>query len=309
MAEGARWSVSRRSFLGATVGAVVLPTAACGIRLEDDAPRVPLVPTRTPLAAEARLVDLTRDTAVLATWADALAGELPAALATIHRRQHAVLRTTLLRGQVPSSSVDGTTTPAPTPTLAPTGGRAALAAAEAAAAASAGSLAGVASELRATVAALHAQRYAAVSLLTGRPPVVPREPVADGAVRELATGTSAAVWFLEVVSARSTGRQRSRSDTTLETLRDLLTDQVAGGSTPVAVLGHPLPFPVDSPRDAARLAREVLTSLRAGFGEHLEPLVTAHRAAGMDAVTRWLGTVETEAHRWGVDLAPFPGLT
>ena len=47
----------------------------------------------------------------------------------------------------------------------------------------------------------------------------------------------------------------------------------------------------------------------AGYGEHLEPLVTTHGAAGISAVTRWLGTVETEAHRWGADLLPFPGLT
>lgn len=307
MAECARGGVARRILLGAVVGAVGLPATACGIRLEDDAPRVPLVPTRTPLAAEAQLVALTRDTAALAAWAASLPGALPADLATLHRRQHTVLRTTLLRRQVPSGSVDGTTTPTPSPS--PSGGRPALAAAEAAAAATAGTLAGVARDLRATVAALHAQRYAAASLLTGRPPVVAREPVTDDLVRELAAGTAAAVWFLEVVSARSTGSQRSRSDATLETLRDLLTDQVAGGSRPAAALGHPLPFPVDSPGDAARLAREVLTTLRADHGRHLEALVTSHGAAGMAAVTRWLGTVETEAHRWGVTLAPFPGLT
>jgi hypothetical protein len=307
MAEGAPGGVARRTLLGTAVAAVVLPTAACGIRLEDDAPQVPLVPTRTPVPLEARLVELTRDTAALAASAAALPGGLPADLAAIHERQHSVLRTTLLRQQVPSTAVDGTRTPTPSPSASVR--RADLAAAEAAAAASAGSLAGVATDLRATVAALHAQRYAAASLLTGRPPVVPREPVADEAVGELAAGTSAAVWFLEVVSARSTGRQRSRSDATLETLRNLLTDQVTGGSTPAAVLGHPLPFPVETAGDAARLAREVLTSLRAGYGEHLEPLVTAYGAAGISAVTRWLGTVETEAHRWGADLVPFPGLT
>ena len=74
-------------------------------------------------------------------------------------------------------------------------------------------------------------------------------------------------------------------------------------------LGHPLPFPVEGPTDAARLARQTLTSLRAGYGEHLEPLVTSDGAAGLAALTRWLGTVEVEAHRWGVDLEPFPGLT
>jgi hypothetical protein len=26
-------------------------------------------------------------------------------------------------------------------------------------------------------------------------------------------------------------------------------------------------------------------------------------------MTRWVGAVEVEAHRWGVDLQPFPGLS
>ena len=66
---------------------------------------------------------------------------------------------------------------------------------------------------------------------------------------------SAAVYFLEVVSARSTGGQRARSDTTLGALRALRADQLAGGAGPDDSLGHPLPFPVDDAADAARLAR------------------------------------------------------
>ena len=45
-----------------------------------------------------------------------------------------------------------------------------------------------------------------------------------------------------------------------------------------------------------------------GTGQHLEAVVTDHGAAGLSALTRWLGTVEVEVHRWGVDLVPFPGL-
>ena len=83
----------------------------------------------------------------------------------------------------------------------------------------------------------------------------------------------------------------------------------AGGAAPADALGHPLPFLVESPADAARLGREVLTTLRAGTGQHLDPVVTGHGAAGLAALTRWVGTVEVEAHRWGADLVPFPGLT
>ncbi|HSO64077.1 MAG TPA: DUF4439 domain-containing protein, partial [Ornithinibacter sp.] len=184
----------------------------------------------------------------------------------------------------------------------------ALAADEAAAAAAAGTFAGVDPDLRATVAALHAQRPAAATLLSGRAPAVPGDTVDGAAVAALATLTSAAIFLMEVVAARSNGRQRARADSTLAALRDLRTDQLAGGAVADRALGHPLPFPVDSPADAARLAREVLTTLRAGSGEHLEAVVTAHGATGLTALARWVGTVEVEAHRWGVDLVPFPGL-
>ncbi len=106
MAEGPAVGVARRTAMAGVLAAVVLPAAACGIRLEDDAPRVPLVPTRTPVPGEAELVALTRDTAALAELAATTPGDLAADLATIHRRQHTVLRSTLLRRHVPAKELD-----------------------------------------------------------------------------------------------------------------------------------------------------------------------------------------------------------
>ncbi|MGB7820432.1 MAG: hypothetical protein WBL35_17060, partial [Ornithinibacter sp.] len=106
----------------------------------------------------------------------------------------------------------------------------------------------------------------------------------------------------------STGSQRTRAERTLAALRALLSDQEAGGSRPAETLGHPLPFPVETPARAARLARDVLTTLRSEHGAALEPLAIDHGATGIEAATRWLGAVEVEAHRWGVPLQPFPGL-
>ena len=82
---------------------------------------------------------------------------------------------------------------------------------------------------------------------------MPLDPVGGDRVGALATPRTAAVYFLEVVSARSTGAQRARSDTTLAALRALLADQLAGGARPDTSLGHPLPFPVDDAAAAARL--------------------------------------------------------
>lgn len=330
--DGRGRGVDRRTVVGGLLGVGVLTASGCGIRLEDDAPRVPLVPTRTPLPAEAGLVALTRDTLALATAAAALPGELAADLATLHRRQHTVLRTTLLRRQVPAADLDApvdtagptgaassspspSTTasaspaPSPSPSPSPSGdARARLAADEAVAAAAAGMLAGVEPDLHATVAAVHAQRYAAAVLLTGRVPEVPTTPVAGDTVARAVALTEAAVWLLEVVSARSTGGGRERSDGTLAVLRGLRADQLSGGAPSESALGHPLPFPVDDAGDAVRLAREVLTTLRADLGGLLAALVAEHGADGLAAATRWLGTVEVEAHRWGVPLVPFPGL-
>lgn len=331
MALGAGGPVARRTLIATALGSVALASASCGIRLEDDAPRIPLVPTRTPVPAEAALVALTRDTAALADAATALGGALGRALATVHTRQHTVLRTTLVRQQVPVADLDAeppatasptVTSPTATSPTAPTASpsatpsppgqapdaRAALAADEGAAAASSGELAGAARDLRATLAALHAQRYAAATLLAGRPPTVPEEPVDAAAVADLAGETSGAIWLFEVIAARSSGGQRTRADTSLRALRGLLADQVAGGARPEPALGHPLPFEVRTAADGTRLAREVLDALRAGYGPHLEPVVTETGADGMAALTRWLGTVEVEAHRWGLPLRPFPGL-
>lgn len=312
MTQGARPGVPRRIVVGGLV-AMVLPASGCGIRLEDDAPRVPLLPTRTPVPAEAELAALTRDTASLAELAESVPGALAAGLATIHRRQYTVLRTTLLAERVPAADLAAPTSagpsPSPSATASPGPGRARLAADEGASAAAASTFAGVAPDLRATMASLHAQRYAAATLLAGRPPSVPLDPVGGERVAALATSTSAAIYFLEVVAARSVGRQRASADATLAALRALLVDQRAGGARPDTPLGHPLPFPVDSPAAAARLARDAISTVRAGYGEHLAPIVASDGGPGLAALTRWLGGVEVEAHRWGVDLAPFPGLT
>ena len=138
---------------------------------------------------------------------------------------------------------------------------------------------------------------------------MPLDPITGSRVEALAGSTSAAIYFLEVVAARSTGGQRARADATLLALHDLRADQTGGGAVPDDSLGHPLPFAVDDRAAAARLARTTLTTLRASYGEQLAPIVASDGGAGLAALTRWLGTVEVEAHRWGVALAPFPGLT
>lgn len=314
-----------RRLLLAGVGAVLLaPVSGCGIRLEDDAPRVPLVPTRPPLAGEAALVALTRDCLHLAGLAEALATPLGRDLATLHRRQHTVLRTTLVARRVPAADLDATASPTgsatptgtATPTTAPTPGptvppASSLGAAEAEAAAGASRFSAVDADLLAPLAALHAQRWAAARLLTGS---APARPVAagppDGAGTDaLVAAADTATYLAEVGTARSTGARRRRAEATLAALRDLRADLRSGEDPPQVALGHPLPFPVRTAADVDRLFLESLTSLRATLGGGLAGLVAADPVTGLVAGTCWLGVVEVEAHRWGAPLAPFPGLT
>ncbi len=298
----------RRALLLGSLGALPL-LAGCGIRLEDDAPRVPLLPTRALLASEDLLTALTRGCVDLAGLAGRAPGPVAAALVPVHQRQHTVLRTTLVRMGVPVAVVDASSAPGwPSPSAtAVTAQR--LGAAEAGWAAGASRFAGVAQELRASVAALHAQRFAAAVLLTGDPPGAAGGPVTDDVVAELAAGTRGAAYFLEVVAARSRTALRTRAESTLESLQRLAADQVAGGSEPPVELGHPLPFAVRTDADAVRLARRALTAARDEYGVRLGPLVGRHGAAGWSATTRWLGTLEAECGRWGLPLQPFPSLT
>jgi hypothetical protein len=316
MWEGARPHPARRALLLGALAAVPA-LAGCGVRLEDDAPRVPLIPTREPVAGEGLLTALTRDTLRLAGLAAATPGTLAADLAPLHVRQHTVLRDALLARGVPAEALgmpapSPTTSPSPSPTTSAGADKeavATLADAEGSAAAGADRFMTVEADLRVPVAALHAQRFAAGWLLGGTAPRVPTDSVAGDVVEELAAHTAGAIYLVEVAAARSSGAQRRRARATRDVLAALLADQVAGGSRPEDSLGVPLPFTVRTAADAARLARTALTTLRDAHGARLEPLLEGSGGAGWSAATRWLGTVEAECHRWGVPLAAFPGLT
>jgi hypothetical protein len=333
---------SRRSVLAVLgLGAAGAALSGCGIRLEDDAPRVPLVPTREPVPGEAFLLQLWLGSQDLAAQASALGGPgtaLPARLAVLHRTQAEVLRTLLRTEGVPDSAVADarerhTATPstapsstsaassAASPTSTPGGpttgsgtttapSRSTLATAEAAALSpeSFAALGALDAESVATPAAALAQRAAAATLL-GR---VPAWPTQEEVPAELAAGaleaTRAAVYGFEVVAAQSAGAQRTQATATLATLRARVArlEQPAGDKAPPASLGYPLPFPVTTPGAARRLALHVLEGLRAS---HAAATGRAARdATGLAATVQWLAEAEGLCHRWGMSLQPFPGL-
>ncbi len=295
-----------RRLLLAGSGTVLLGAlTGCGVRLEDDAPRLPLVPTRRPLPAQDLMAALVRDTAVLAADASALGDDLGTDLAIAHRRQVTVLRATLLRAGVPADALDPT--PSPSSTADPRGLRSDVAARESAAAAAASSFAAAPTELLPTLAALHAQRVAAAALL-GEPARPAGDPPAGTGPTDAVSALRRACYLLEVAAARSAGARRERAVVTLGVLRALRDDAARPGQPPPA-LGYPLPFAVETGADVDRLVARATTDLRSSLGAALPALLATDAPTGLAGAARWLGGVEVEVHRWGGSLVPFPGLT
>jgi hypothetical protein len=296
---------------------------------------VPLIPARNPVPGEAFLIGLWQSSGELAAHAASLGGaatSLPARLAAIHRTQYDVLHTELLRLGVPPGVLDeaakhgssattsattsttsskGTTAPTPSTPSVPHAGPLGLAAAESedvgtAAFTGAASLPASAEPLAGSTLA---QRAAAAALL-GAPVVVP-EPAwkhLSLAASFLET-TRSAVYGFEVVAAQSpTGAQRTLALATLAALQARAETQAALAADAAGPpdLGYPLPFRVTTPSAARRLAVSLLTELRAALARDLGS--AGGDAEPLGSVVHWLADTEVLASRWGVALAPFPGL-
>ena len=328
---GAPVHPTRRQALGLGLAAAAATSlSACGIRLEDGSPGARPA-ARKPVPGEAFMVALWRHTEDLATRAAAAGGTgLPARLAALHRQQATVLRAELLRLGVPDAELtrSGATTGTGTATAAAasasgtsptasstTGGRTTAAELAAAEAGDLGptavtSLSRVMAGSVPLVGSVLAQRSAAATLL-GRPATWPDEAwKGQSLAATFLTTTRAAVYAFEVVAAQSpSGAQRTLATSTLSALRARAAAQeaMAGSSAGPPDLAHPLPFPVTTPAAARRLAVDVLTRLRAAGARDLGTAGTDTAALGL--LVRWLGETEVLASRWGVPLAPFPGLS
>ncbi len=326
--------------LGLAAAGVAL--SGCGIRLEDDAPRVPLIPTREPVPGEAFLLGLWLGSQDLAQQAAALGGAgtaLPARLASLHRAQADVLRTLLHTEGVPDRVVEDarkahTVAPSPTSTTS-TAGPAASTAPRASASASPGATGAPPAPSRSTLAtaeasALSAESFAALATLDAKAVVSPAAALAQRAAAATLLGkaptwpaqesvaadlaavaleaTRAAVYGFEVVAAQSGGSQRRLASATLATLRARASrlEEPAGEAATPPSLGYPLPFAVTSPSAARRLALHVLGGLRASRAAAASR--SAGEATGLAASVQWLAEAEGLCHRWGMPLRPFPGL-
>lgn len=321
-AEGTRRGSlpTRRELLRtAALATVVAPLlVACDIRLEDDAPTLPLL-QRKSVPDEAVLVDLVRRTTALAQAAGRVpnSNDAVSTLATIHRTQADVLRSRLTSAGVPNHVIDGTTTTTTTsPASAPTAAVSAppsttpqdVATAETAlVAAVLPTLATVTAANRAVVASVVASCGAAAEILGSTVPWPTADPLPPAAAVPLLEGTRSTAYAFQVVAAQTGGDQRAVAERTHTDLTTRTTELagMAGSSAPVEPLGYALPYPVTAPDVAARLAGQVLTTLVSGG---LAPLATLPEGStATTTMVRLLVGAQRLGRTWGVVPVPFPG--
>ena len=340
---------SRRGVLTLGFGAVAaMSLAACGIRLEDDAPRIPLIPTRQPIPGESFLLALWRHSDDLADRATSVGGPangVPARVAALHRRQVAVLESELLRLGVPrkvldtaaagpSASTTGTATGlatgaatgsatggSATPSGGPTGsastapsvqGPKGLAAAEASdlGPTAIASLATVPPTAVPLIGSVLAQRAAAATLLGV--PVTWTEPSwsAPSLAASYLDSTRAAVYAFEVVAAQSpTGAQHTLALTTLAVLQSRAHDQESLAGRSA---GPPdLGYPLPFSVTTAASARKLAAQVLTELRASIARDLgsTGGDLGPLGALVQWLGDTEVLASQWAVKLSAFPGLT
>ena len=306
---------TRRAVLrtAALAGIAAPLLAACDVRLEDDAPTIPLL-QRKSVPDEAVLVDLVRRTAALAQTAGRVANptDTVGRLAGLHQTQTSVVRARLTSAGVPNHVIDGPTTSATTSTAAvsapPNATPQDLAAGESAlVAALLPVLATVTAANRAVVSSVMASCGAAVELLGAAVTWPTADPLPPSAAVPLLDGTRSAAYAFQVVAAQTGGDLRTVAVATHTDLSARAAEllAMAGPSAPPEPLGYALPFAVTAPEVATRLANQVLTTLVAGG---LAPLATLPEgSSATTTLVRLLVGAQRLGRGWGVAPVPFPG--
>ncbi|MFV0462725.1 MAG: DUF4439 domain-containing protein [Nostocoides sp.] len=306
---------SRRHVLagmGTLGGALLLPRlAACGVQLEEGAPRIPFMPTRTPIPGEAALLALAGDTEATAQVCRSSTSPVASALVAIHENQADVLAALMGSAGVPGSLIPATGAP---PTSAPKAVED-VAAAEGTALTLLPRLALAPTSIRPTLVAILAQRAAAAQILSGVAAVIPppsqapQWPPSSAAV--FLQATRSAIYGFEVVAAQGDAATAKASGRALDRLNALVSEQQARlerHQLPVQP-GYVLPFPVATPAAATRLGRQIAAGLLTAYGTRLTPDDPANTGATMPDQVSWMGQAQLLAYAWASPLAAFPGMS
>lgn len=294
----------RRAVLGAALlGVGSLALTGCGIHLEEDAPRIPLVPTRTPVPGEADLLALMTQSSALAVALPAT-GARGAEFAAQHVEQAAVLDSALRRGGVPESLL---TAPAAADSRS-VGDR------EVAQVALIRSLLTTADPaLLPTLASLGANRAVVCRVLKATIPHADTpSPSGPPATVPYLLASRAAAYGMEVVAARAAGDFRTRAIDALDEIRALALEQevIAGKDAPPAITAYSLPLSADDEASARRLVEYLLGGLVTAYAQAIGTAAAGTKLQRADVLlgAGWLEEAALLADAWKVPLTAFPGL-
>lgn len=295
----------RRAVLRWALCATVLGSSGCAVRLEEDAPDVPLVPRRPKLAAEDSLIALLSQTRGLAAALAGASGEPLTSLAPIVARQGDTLHDRLLAAGVPSSLLAGAPTVPPDP---------AAALAEAAEQAADGSVAarfaGVETSWAVTLMSLLSSRIAAGQWLDDTRPPAPDDVPAAALTPAILQAWQGADYVLGVVAARADETDRTLAGESTAYVHGWLTAGYAAlhGQGEPAVLAVPHPGTLDTAQGRRDYVAGAFTGVIEAYGRELRTLAEGDLAAALVEVPSALAGVATWGRAWGVPLTAFPGL-
>lgn len=278
-------ALSRRAVLRpglGIVGVAVLATG-CGVRLEDDAPDVPLVPRRQPLPGEAAMLTVLTSLSTGSGPHDAARAD--------------ALHDALADAKVPAKDLEAATS-----------GTTGIARAEQVTAFEA-----AVSDCPASLLPLMGSLLAGRMLDDDLPSTYWTEPEgtpwsSPEPASEALSATRATEYAFDVVAAKGGDALEKRTAATRKMLDGLATRQASaaqddGTSTH---LGYDLDGPVTTRAQATRLARQSLGRLGNAYVAVLPDLGDDRTAAR--EVVHWVVAVQRRARQWGVEDAELPGM-
>ncbi len=284
---------SRRAALVLGVGGLTAALTGCGVRLDENAPQLPLIPTRGPSSAETALLAAYGS---LATRAASVTGDLRPLLT--ERSQG--LRYALEGVGVTAADLDAARDEAPRP---PRLGAEIVALRLGLSDCPVGLL-----PITGSLVAASMTESADMMRLWSIGHEEPGEWSEPAPAKPALQATRAALWAGTVVVARCAPDDRDLAKQTVTVLGELQTRQITASADDGAdaALGYSLDRPASTPDDVRALARTTLERLTVSYAQvfaHLD----ADRVAAFE-VSTWLAQAQELAARWGVPIPPFPGL-
>lgn len=299
--------VSRRAVLKTMPYAAGLAlVSGCGLRLDLPAPPA-TTPTRRRVPDEDLLIHVVRDLRdIAALESEVIAaghgGAILPTLRKLHQEQVRIIVGRLTNAGVPLTEIDGQTptsdhSPTSVPSRPPSRKEIATRLAERSPAFWT-DVATATGQTREVLIPATIARLAGAVLLRQR---LAFEKTGSAARSTLVEQTAQLVYGFEVVAAQLGPDRRKRALTTLAALRVLSRDL---GGRPSGNAWS-LPFPVATPRDAARLATHLLT---AAINSASSFPGGAPTPSSLEDAATWGGRVQALGPAWSVPLTPFPGM-